>query len=204
MNRSELRDAIREDSRRTDYDDATVNRFIAEGESILLARLEGYGLEVELTDADRDDTSSAIYTLPSRVTAVRRVLREDGYPLTDVDETLIYMHRAALEVIEYCKRPTTLVIAGVPAAEATLSLHYYGVPPALTDAESNTLIDDYPGLYKDLAMVALYERAGAPDRAAAKLQKANGLIDELNRKFKKAIGGRQASNAYNVDFRSSY
>lgn len=204
MNKQELRDAILGDSHRSDYTDH-VDRFIAEGESILRARLEAYGLEVTLTDADRTDVESGVYTLPSGLVTVRQVIRSDGYPLTSVDESLIAFNRSVTSIIQYCTRPTTIVIAGTPAEDTEIALHYFGIPaPLVNDADTNTLLDDYPGLYKDLGMVGVYERAGNLGMAQAKLQKANSLIDEINRAMKKKLGGKQAANAYNVGFRSSY
>jgi hypothetical protein len=182
-----------------------VDRFIAEGESILRARLEAYGLEVILTDADRTDVDSGVYTLPSGLITVRHVIRDDGTPLTSVDETLIAFNRTLTTQQQYCVRPTTIVIAGTPAEESEIALHYFGIPAPLDgDNDTNTLLSDYPGLYKDLGMVGVYERASNLGMAQAKLQKANSLIDEINRAMKKKLGGKQAANAYNVGFRSSY
>lgn len=205
MNKEQLRDAVRADAHRENYDDSTIDRFIREGESVLLVRLEAYELTVTLDDDDRPDTTSGIYTLPQRLTSIRYLLDSNGVPLDQVSESEASLYASAVTSGIYCKRPSTIRISGVPGEGAEFQLSYWGVPDALdADDDTNSLITDHPQLYKNLTMVGVYERMKAYDQAVSMLQKSNSFIDELNRRAKKALGGHKGANVYNTAFRSSY
>lgn len=204
MNYGELKTAIASDSKREDLI-AEVPRFVQEAEGMIYARLKSYGLEYELTDADRDDTTSPVYTLPTKVVQVRHVIPPQCQPLTQADETLVAMHRANTQVKFYVVRPNTIVLAGTPAAEATFLLQYFGLPAPLdADGDTNALLNDFPQLYKEAAQVPLFKRVKDFESAQVAFQSANSLIDEINRLVRKKISGAQAANPYNVSFRSSY
>jgi hypothetical protein len=207
MNYAELRDAIVTDAHREDYADVPglVERFVAEAEGMIFAKLKSYGLEYTLTDTDRSAVDSPIYTLPTKVVQIRHVIPSECQPLTQVDETLIAMNRTCTDVKFYCVRPTTLILAGTPAEEAEFLLLYWGQPEALVDdTDTNTLLNDFPQLYKEAAQVPLFKRAKDFESAQIAFQSANSLIDEINRTVKKKMAGAQAANGYNVSYRSSY
>lgn len=205
MNYGELKTAILSDSHREDYSEETVERFVAEAEGLIYARLKSYGLEYTLTDADRSAVDSPIYTLPEKVVQIRHVIPPECQPLTQADETIIAMNKTSTLVRFYTVRPTTVVIAGTPAADATFLLQYYGLPASLNlDGDTNTLLRDYPQLYKEAAQVSLFKRAKDFESAQVMHQSVNGLIDQINSTVRKALGGAQSANPYNVSFRSSY
>lgn len=204
MNYGELKAAILSDSHREDYVDE-VARFVTEAEGMIYARLKSYGLEYTLTDADRSATDSPVYTLPVKTVQVRHVIPPLCQPLTQSDETTVAMNRTATRAYVYAVRPNTIIIAGTPAAEATFLLQYYGLPaPLVADGDTNTLLNDFPQLYKEAAQVPLFKRAKDFESAQVAFQSANSLIDEINRLVRKKTSGAQSANPYNVSFRSSY
>lgn len=204
MNYGELKTAILSDSHREDYIDE-VERFVAEAEGMIYARLKSYGLEYTLTDADRSATTSPIYTLPTKVVQVRHVIPPECQPLTQADETLVAMQRTSTHVSVFTVRPNTIVLAGTPAAEATFLLQYFGLPaPLAADEDTNALLNDYPQLYKEAAQVPLFKRARDYESAQVAFSSVNSLIDQINSTVRKKMSGAQSANPYNVSFRSSY
>lgn len=204
MNYSELKTAILSDSHREDYTDH-IDRFVDEAEAFIFARLQSYGLQVTLTDADRSGVDSPVYTLPDKLVQVRYLIPTGCKPLDQVDETMIALWQNSSHVMVYAVRPTTLIIAGLPAANSEFDLQYFGLPaPLEDDADTNTLLNDYPQLYKEAAQVPLFKRAKDYEAAQIAQDSATGIINEINRKIRKQLGGARASNPYNVDFRSSY
>lgn len=204
MNRVQLIAAALGDAHREDYQ-PYADRFLQEAESMISARLEFYGLEYTLTDTDRIATLSPVYNQPARVTLVRHVLRSDGWPLDGVDETVIAQYQGAAQIVAYAVRPKTLILAGTPGAGAAFTLQYFGMPaPLVADTDTNTLLNDYQQLYKEAFQVSVFKRANDLEKASAMFQSSNALIDELNRKMKKLIGGARSSNPYNTCWRSSY
>lgn len=212
MNRIQLISAALGDAHREDY--ATIEeqgipittRFLQEAEARISARLETYGLQFEFTDANRDDITSPVYTLPDRVVSIRYLFVEGcAKPLTRVDETLIAQYSRTTRVHLYAVRANSIIVAGVPAEGTTIRMHYFGLPePLVNDTDTNKLLNDYPQLYKDAMQVSIYKRAENYDAASIASSSAQALIDEINRKVKKGLGGKQSANPYNVSWRSSY
>lgn len=207
MNFGELKTAILSDSHREDYT-AHVARFVQEAEGLIASRLEAFSLEYTFGDADRSptlDTTSNIYTLPSKVVMVRHILY-NNLPLDEQNESSIGLYRSLQAVCMYTMRPLTIALAGVPPSLAALKMLYFGLPPALSaDGDTNTLLTDYPQLYKEAAQVSLFKRAMDLERASAAFQSVISLIDDINRRVKKQMGGAQSTaTPYNVTFRSSY
>lgn len=205
MNRVDLITAALSDSHREDYI-TFATRFLQEAEALISSRLEYYFLEYTLTDADRIAVLSPVYNQPPRVTMVKEVLRgADGFRLDAVDEGVVSQWQNASVVLAYVVRPKTLMLAGNPGTGATFTLQYFGMPaPLVGDTDTNTLLNDYQQLYKEAFMVSVYKRANDLEKASAMFQSVNALIDELNRKMKKLIGGARSSNPYNTQWRSSY
>ncbi len=204
MNCAELKTAVLSDSHREDYTDH-IDRFLEEGEAFIFARLQSYGLQVTLTDADRSGVDSGVYTLPPKLIQVRYVIPTGCKPLDQVDETAVALWQNNPRVGMYSIRPTAIVIAGIPAADAEFDLQYFGLPAALVDdADTNQLLNDYPQLYKEATQVPLFKRAQNYQAAQIAQDSATGIINEINRKVRKQLGGARASNPYNVSFRSSY
>lgn len=199
---SELKTAIRGDSHREDYAEDVIERFIAQGESLIALTLEGYFLEATVDEDDR--VIDAIYTLPSKVTLMRTVLY-NNCPLDQVDETLIAQYRTFSDPVAYCMRDSTILFAGVPTTDAEFKLNYFGMPAALVeDNDTNNLLNDCPQLYIEAAQVYLFKRARNLELSSAMFQSVQSLIRDINRKMKKKLGGGQSANPYNVSFRSSY
>jgi hypothetical protein len=205
MNYVQLQQAIIDDSHRSDFAGAVVQRFIAQGETLISTLLEGYGLEYTLTDADRADVTTAVYNLPNKLIRVRHIHFGTQPPLTQVDETGVSCLRSSANVQAYAVRPLTVVIAGTPAEDAELLLQYFGMPLTLSDVNNeNTLLTDYPQLYIEAAQVYLFKRIQNFDAAEIAKFSVEALCNNINRKVKKSLSGAQAANPYNVHFRSSY
>lgn len=204
MNYTELQAAICEDTHRTDYAGAVVQRCILLGEAYIFSRLEAYGLEITLTDADRVAVGSPIYYLPDGLTRVRVIFASDGTPLEQVDESSIAFTENSGLVTQFAVRPTTVIFGDTPGTGATFTLAYFGFPAALSAVPTNTLLDEWPQLYMDAAMLYVFRRAQDYESAQIAVQSVNGHIDEINRKMKKHLGGARAVPMYNVFFRSSY
>lgn len=206
MNRSELITAALSDSHREDYT-AHASRFVSEAEAMIAARLETYGLEVTLTDTDRgDDITSPVYSLPARLKLVRHVFKiGEPIPLDAVDETTVGQYSNIVQVACYAVRVSSLIFAGLPPEDTQFRLHYFGLPaPLVQDTDTNSLLNDFPQLYKEAMQVSIFKRARDYEAATAAFTSANGLIDEINRQVKKQLGGARSSNPYNVGWRSSY
>jgi len=206
MDRSTILTAAFSDTHREDLQTTYQDRFMIEAESIIRQRLEFYALEATLDDTARVAPSSAVYNLPARdIALVRHVFRSDGLPLDQVDETNINTYSSLSQVLAYVVRPTTIKVAGNPGAGDTLSVHYFGMPTALLSAgDSNTLLNDYPNVYKEAIQVSIWKRARDFDAATAMFQSVNAAIDEINRKMKKLLGGARSANPYNTEWKSSY
>lgn len=204
MNYAQLQQAILDDSHRDDYVGEPVQRFIAEGEERIFAKLEAYALKTTISDTQRVGTTGE-YTIAGKLTAVRYVLPTDGsQPLDRVDETLAAQYKTMGVPSMYVPRPASILIAGTPGTGLTFDVHYFGMPDRLAAAPTNTLLDDNARLYMSAAFVSLYHRARNPDAESEALQEMTGFINEINRRIKKLLGGRRSANAYNVGFRSSY
>lgn len=202
---AELKAAAIADTHRT-YDDTTMQRFVGQGEALIRSTLEAYSLTATLTDADRPlGTTSGVYTLPLRTILVRHLFNADAMPLDQVDENLAWLHRSASNVAMYSVRPSSILVAGVPGAGASLALHYMGMPAALSAAgDTNQLLNDYPQLYIDAVATYMHERAQDYESAGRCFDRAQKLIRSINRQMKKHLGGARAVPVYNTTFRSSY
>lgn len=201
----ELQQAILDDSHRSDYAGAKVRRFISEGEARILAKIEAYILIVALADAQRVAPLGAEYNVAGKIVAIRQVYDSNGVPLDRVDETTASVYKTLGTSMVYVPRLTTILIAGTPGAGSTFTVEMFGLPPVLAaDADTNSLLNDFPQLYKNAALVSLFQSAKDYEASQAALQDFTGLANEINRKTKKLLGGRRSSNPYNVGFRSSY
>ncbi len=204
MNRSELIDAAFGDAHREDYITLHSSRFIAEAEAFIFAKLESYGLTYVLGDVDRVVPLDSEYNLPSKLVTLRKVIYNYA-PLDQRDETFIAHWRTSPDVIGYVIRPRTIVFAGIPPASAALTILYWGLPPALVNGtDTNTLLNEYPQLYKRAIQISIYLRAeNIPAKQEAENDVVN-LIADINRKVKKQMAGAEASNPYCTTWRSSY
>jgi hypothetical protein len=200
--------------KRSDYAGAKAQRFIAEGEVRIRARLEAQMFSVTLGDASRPSTSSAVFNLPNLgadTVDVRSVQPVDasnnpiGDQLEKVDVRLIVSMRSLSQILYWSSYfDSQIQVAGVPAAGTNLIVGYWGMPARLADTTTNVFLQQNQLLYLDAALVSLFmetENYEARDRVLAEM---NGLIDELNRKAHKKTSGGRSSPAYNTNFRSSY
>jgi hypothetical protein len=124
MNFGELKTVILSDSHRSDYS-SIITRLVSEAEALIALSLDGYFLETTITEASR--VSGPVYTLPAKVTTMRHVIYDDK-PLDQGDESIIALYRSLASVTHYCMRGSTIVFAGIPPANAELTLNYYGMP----------------------------------------------------------------------------
>jgi hypothetical protein len=204
MNLTELQTAAFGDAHREDYLTANGARFVAEAEAFIFMRLASYGLEATLNDAARVSVGSNVYNLPSKTVQVRHVIY-NNVELDPVDETFVAARSTLSQVVGYVVRPLTIAFAGTPALTTTLAFHYFGLPAALVNpTDTNTLLNDYPQLYKRAIQISIYERAQNWEAHQKAKEDTVTSIDQINRKVKKMLGGARSSNPYNVEFRSSY
>lgn len=202
MTKATLRAALIADTHR-DYGAAETDRFIAQGEALLRAKLKGYSLEYTFSDTDRSGPTSSIYTLPSGVMVIRHLIDSSGCPLLQLDESGAAQKRSI--TIGYCVRPKTILIVATPAAVTTFLMTYLGMPPALAvDGDTNKLLEDYPQVYQEAASIYIYKRAQDYESASIAQTSFNTLVSAINTKIRVLLGSAQASNAYNTSFRSSY
>lgn len=200
--------------KRADYAGAKVQRFIAEGEVRIRARLEAFSVTAVLTDANRPSSTSPVFNLPSlgvdavdvrSVTPVDASNNATGPPLERVDQTLIVQYRSIAQLAYWCPSlDSQIQVAGIPAAGTNVIVNYWGVPARLADVTTNTHLQQNQLLYLNAGLASLYletENYEARDRV---LNEMNSIIDDLNRKAKKRISGVRAAQAYNTGFRSSY
>jgi hypothetical protein len=205
MNYGELKAAIIKDSHRDDY--ATeIPRYISQGEGLIASMLDGYILSDVLTDIDRVAPTSSVYVLGSGITTMRSVIRAStGVPLKQTDETTASQHTQIKDPLMYVMRDASIYIVGNPGTGELINIVYYGMPqPLFADADTNSLLNEYPQLYNMAAEVFILQRAR--NWMAAKEMKADvgTLIRNINRRTRKRLGGAQSATPYNVNFRSSY
>jgi hypothetical protein len=195
--------------KRPDYVGAKVQRFIAEGEVRIRERCEGYPLSTVLTDANRTPPAN-IYTLPNptRIVQVRHVIPIAATytaPLDAVDETLVAVHGTDNAVTMYCARPDgTLVIAGSPGVGVTFNCNYIGLPVELAAVATNQLLTDHQLLYLNAALISLHRETRESDQMQFCINEFTDLVNNINRKLKKLLGGPRATAAYNTSWQSSY
>jgi hypothetical protein len=202
MDRNTIITAAFSDTHREDLQATYGSRFMLEAESMIRSRLEFYYQESVLEcDVIRVAPNSAVYTLPQRdISLVRHVLRSDGWPLDQTDETNIAAYASLSTVVAYVVRPTTIMYCRQPRhgryANAALLRNAAAL---VADGDSNNLLNDYPDLYKEAIQVSIWKRARDYDAATAMFQSANSKLDEINRKMKKLIRWRGSSNPYNTE-----
>lgn len=204
MNYAELQQAILDDTHKSQYAGATIQRMIAQGEALIAAQLESFNIKVTLTDANRTAVDSPVYNLPAKLVHLRYV-RIDGRPLDKVDETNVYLYKTAGIPIYYVQRIGQIEVAGNPATGTQIQIDYMGMPaPLSTTPAGNSLLDEYPQLYIDAASVYVFRRAQDIENAEIADASVTKMCNELNRIAKKLLGGAQAAPVYNTNFRSSY
>lgn len=202
MNKQELRQAIKDDTKRSNYPDADFDRYITQGEALIYSKLRSYGMQTTLTEADRVD--GAVYSLPDRISYERSFIC-NSTKLTKTEESNILLYADSDDVLWYCMRPTTVAFAKIPDTDTEILLLYIGMPDILAaDTDTNTLLTDFPQLYIEAASFYVYRRARDYESAQTCLTSLDGLITDIDRKVKKMLGGAQAANGYNTAFRSSY
>lgn len=206
MNYGQLKTRVLDDTHRQDYL-PLIAEFVAQGEALIESELEAYTLVAVLTDADR---ASNVYTVPaSRITLVKCVyVSGNPLPLTQCDETqmALLLAAGAQNATHFTVRADgKLAIAGNPGTGVTVTVTYFGMPARLSlDADTNTLLTDYPQLYLEAISVYIWKRAKDLETSSACFQSVTSFCRNLNRRMKKRIGGSEAVGPYNTDFRSSY
>ena len=203
MNYAELQQAVLDDTHKSQYAGATIQRMITQAEGLISSRLKSYNFIATLVDANRVAVNSPIYTLPDKLVDLRYV-KINKLPLDKVDETTIYLRKSFNQPSCYVQRAKQIEIAGNPALLTTIDIDYMGLPNALAVTPTNTLLDEFPQLYIDATSYFVYRRAQDTENAQIAFDSVVDLCRELNRKMKKLLGGAQSAPAYNVKFRSSY
>lgn len=202
MNYTELQQAILDDTHKSQYVGAPVQRFIAQGEALIASQLESYNFLTTLTDANRIVPAEGRYGMLRLIQL--RYVKIGGLPLDKVDETSAYLQRSNTRSIVYVQRASEILIAGVPGVGTTIDVDYMGLPEALSISPTNQLLDKVPQLYIDAASHYVFKRARDYDSAEIALQGVVSMCRQLNAQIKKLLGGANAAGAYNVNFRSAY
>jgi hypothetical protein len=203
MNYIQLQQAILDDTHKSQYVGAAVQRFIAQGESLIATILESYNLQGQLLDANRVSANSANYVLPAGLVNLRYA-KINGLPLGRVDETRVSLYLSANSSTMYAQRAKQIIVAGTPGTGVVIDIDYMGMPDALATTATNTLLDEVPQLYIDAASVYVFRRAQDYEGAGISMDSVKTMCADLNRKSKKLLGGAQATPIYNTDFRSAY
>jgi hypothetical protein len=205
MNYGELKQAILDDSHRADLS-THVARFIRQCEGMIRRDLTGYLINTTLTDSDR--VSAGLYNVPGRLLMVReiRLQGRQGDGLVRVGPGHIRRLDSTADVVQYAQNgDSTIEFRGVPAATDIFDLLYYGTPaPFSDDADENDLLTDHETLYMAGSKFFLYQHTQDRELAGDELQIFNGVVEDLNAKIARQIGGATIAPTYNFAGGSSY
>lgn len=198
MNFGELKTAILADAHRGDLT-AHVGRFVRLCEAMIATRLQASEMDatVTLDDTDRSGVDSGLYTLPSGVLQVRRVMHGDT-TLEPVSVNTIRRRGGSQSPFYYAVLGATrLEVRGIPAADAELELDYWGRFVALSaDGDTNVVLTNHEGIYMHGGLHYLRRHTEDWEMADAELAMFNNLVDALNEQSSRKIGNAGAAPAY--------
>lgn len=198
MDFGELKTAILADAHRSDLT-AQVARFVRLCEAMIATRLLASEMDaaVTLDDTDRAAITSGIYTLPSGVLQVRRVVYGDTN-LEPVTANSIRRRGGQQSPFYYAVLGATrLEVRGIPPDDAEIEVDYWGRFTALSaDTDTNVVLTNHEGIYMHGALHYLRRHTEDWEMADAELAMFNNLVDALNEQSARKIGNAGAAPAY--------
>lgn len=202
---SELQDAIIADSHRPDLSGQVV-RFIRETEGLIRRDLRAYPLSDTLTDADRSDVTSGVYTLPSGLLEIRAIYSGNNCPpLVQASLDGIKRIYGGAPPVEFAINGDTIEIRGIPAANANLAIQYLGTPDALSsNTDTNSLLTDHESLYIEGSLYFLYKHTQDLELAQVARDSFTDTLERLNQAAGRKLGGASQTPAYNFGCGGSY
>lgn len=199
MNKGELMAAIREAAHKPGLSDDKVERAIRLAEGMMARELESteQTAVTTLDDTDRADTETGIYTLPTGVLEVRRLVYGTQPPLVCVSMDQARQRGASQSVAYYAVLGTRIEVRGIPPAEAELELEYLGRLAALdADEDENALLTNHEGLYLHGALFHVYRELRNFDAAQGELDLFNDAVTKLNEQARRKQGAAVSAPAY--------
>jgi len=178
---AELKAAVLEDAHRANLS-SKVARFIRNAEGMIARRLVSSEQDATttLTDADRADTETGIYTAPSGILVVRRITLND-VELVPQGPNAIRMRGGNQSPFYYCDLGTRIEVRGVPAEDAELELDYFGRFAALSgDSDTNVILTNHEALYMHGSLHYLYRFTQNMELAGEELAAFDNAVDALN------------------------
>lgn len=204
MNYTELQAAIISDTHRGDLA-SEVPRFIRECEALIRQNLTAYELVATLTDSDR--VTDGLYTLPGRILQIRSVhlVGRQGDSLDRVGPGQIRRLDTTADVLMYAQHgDDTIEFRGVPTADESMEVRYYGTPAPLEDVATNTLLDDHENLYMAGSMYYLYKNEQDRTLQQDNANEFDAIVERINEQMARKIGGQRTAPTYNMSSESSY
>ncbi len=204
MNYTELQAAIISDSHRADLA-SEIPRFIRQCEGLIRRDLRAYELNATLTDSDR--VGAGVFTLPGRVLDVRSVhlVGRQGDSLQRVGPGHIRRLDSTADVLQYAQYgDDTIEFRGVPSADDSFEVRYFGTPAPLEDVATNTLLDDHESLYMSGSLYYLYKNEQDRVLQQDNANEFDAIMQTLNEQMARKIGGAQTAPTYNMSSESSY
>lgn len=203
MTYEELQAAILSEAHRPDLAGETVQRFIRECEGMIRRELRFITLRVTLAEADRD--SGGLYTLPDGFQEMRRVIGVGETPVEQVGLDAIRTYPASAPLLQYAMHDnTTVEFRGVPATDAEVPIVYLGHPPPLEDEDdTNDLLRLHESVYIRGGLFFLYQHTQDRELGEDALGIFNGVIEQLNERAGRTMGGATTAGAYNFSGRSA-
>jgi hypothetical protein len=202
VNFGELKTAILADTHRSDLT-AHVARFVRLGEGLIARRMQAWEVDTTFTldDTDRAGVEFDLYTLPSGILQIRRIVLAtadgEGYPLTPAGPNFVALIRRACAPFYYAVLGNRLQVRGVPAEDAELELDCRGRLAALSDdGDTNAVLTAHEALYMHASKHYLYDHTQDLELKAEELGSFNDVVDQLNEEAGRKLGNAGAAPAY--------
>lgn len=201
MNYGQLKTFVLADSHREDLT-THIERFVRGAEGLIRRKCPNFQTDASVTldDTDRSGVSSDLYTLPSGVIEVRRVVMTSGAeepPLHPVGPNNLALKSRSTHPSFYALLGNRLQIRGVPAEDAEFDVLYFGELAELSaDGDTNAVLTSHEALYIHGAKHYLRRHTEEWDQAAEELELFNDVADALNEVTKRRLGNAGAAPAY--------
>lgn len=198
MNYGELKTRVLDFAVRPDLT-AHVASFVTLAEGMIRRDLRAADYSTTLEEADR--SSEGTYTLPSTLLEIRslRVDNAAGRSIALRQKGLAEIRElpATADVQWFAVNGSTVEFRGVPAADTSIELIYFGHPAALSDdADTNDLLTNHEALYVYGALFFLYQMVQDLDNAQTALDTFTDTISKLNDAAGRKLGGASLRGAY--------
>lgn len=202
MNYGELKTFVLADSHRTDLT-AYIERFVRGAEGLIRRKCPNFQTDASVTldDTDRgSDPTTDLYTLPSGIIEVRRVVMTSGSeepPLHPVGPNNVALKSRSAHPSFYALLGNRLQIRGVPGEGSEFDVLYFGELTELSaDGDTNAVLTSHEAVYVHGAKHYLRRHTEEWDQAADELELFNDAADALNELTKRRLGNPGAAPAY--------